>query len=350
MKTYAFLFFSAILIFSACQKDLTIGPAAPLGCTEDLSQNEFKITIQDEYVELPGKVSVFFKVDRNDGKPIARLRNADFSIFEKGRNDDCFKSISAFEANARISPNKKIFRYSTMLVLDLSGSILQGSFAELKNATKQFIQNIIPRDETDPYEIGIWWFDGEDRLHELQTFTDNTALLLNKIDKMDANMSNDPSTDLYGAVVKSADIIKQNQSVFINQGTIAASSVVVFTDGTDQAARYTKEAAISAVKNVSKNINYYTIGLGNEIDAAILSKLGPAGSIIADDNQDLEDKFKETANLVFDEANSYYLFEYCSPKRDGSGVNEVVLQVNYEGEKGYIKTQFDATGFSSGCN
>jgi hypothetical protein len=228
--------------------------------------------------------------------------------------------------------------------------VLKGSFEELKRATQQFILNIIPRDDEDAFEIGIWWFDGEDALHELQNFTDNTSLLLSKIDKMDPGMSSDPSTDLYGAVIKSFDIAKSNLEDGSSLGSIAASSVVIFTDGTDQAARYKKQTAIDVVKGANANMNYYTIGLGNEIDVDILSKIGPAGSIIADSNEDLEAKFKETADLVADEANSYYLFEYCSPKRDGSGTSELLLQVSSGGEKGYVKTQFDATGFTSGCN
>lgn len=350
MRTSALFLLAILFTLTSCQKDFTEKPLVPVGCTEDLSENAISVSIQEESAELPGKVSVFFKVDDKDGKPIARLQNTDFSIFEKGRNDDCFKNISAFEANARISPKKQIFNYSTMLVLDLSGSVLKGSFEDLKRATQQFILNIIPRGDENAFEIGIWWFDGEDALHELQDFTDNTALLLSKIEKMDPGMSKDPSTDLYGAVIKSYEIAESNLAEGSNMGSIAASSVVIFTDGTDQAARYKKQAAFDVVKGASKNIDYYTIGLGDEIDVEILSKIGPSGSIIADGNEDLEEKFKETAGLVADEANSYYLFEYCSPKRDGSGNSEVILQVRSGGEKGYVRTQFDATGFTSGCN
>ncbi|GLR19030.1 VWA domain-containing protein [Portibacter lacus] len=350
MKINILLIITCITFFTACEKEINEQSLQPIGCNEDLSENAFKITIQDEFAELPGQVSVFFKVDDNSGNPVANLNSSDFSIFEKGRNDNCFKNISAFEANARISPNKQVFNYSTMLVLDLSGSVLYTSLNELKNATKEFIRNIIPRDGKDSFEVGIWWFDGEDKLHLLQDFTDNTAALISKIDGINKNVSKDPSTDLYGAVLKSADIVNQNLAKQLNNDIIAASSVVVFTDGTDQAARYGKDAAINAVKKLSGNIKFYTIGLGNEIDVPVLKQIGKAGSIIAADNEDLEETFKQTSELVFDEANSYYFFEYCSPKRDGSGVNELVLQVSDSGKKGYVRTEFDATGFKSGCN
>lgn len=349
MIKYALIFVPVVFLF-ACQKELTSPQNQPKGCTEDLTENSFKITIQDEFIELPGKVSVFFKVDDRSGIPVPRLTSNNFSILEKGRNDDCFKNISAFEANARISPNKQVFKYSTMLVLDLSGSVLQSSLNEIKNASMQFIQNIIPRNPNDSFELGIWWFDGENKLHLLQDFTDNTNTLLSKINQITRNISSDPSTDLYGAVIKSSEIANQHLSSFQSKDIISASSVVIFTDGTDQAARHTKENAISAVKKSNGNIKYFTIGLGNEIDATVLKQIGTGGSFIAADNEDLEATFKATSNQVFDEANSYYFFEYCSPKRDGSGMNELILQVNDGGKKGWVRTAFDATGFEAGCN
>ena len=50
---------------------------------------------------------------------------------------------------------------------------------------------------------------------------------------------------------------------------ILGVSIIVFTDGTDQAARYSREEAYAAVENASEEIKYYTIGLGNEIDAVL---------------------------------------------------------------------------------
>ncbi|WP_396596319.1 hypothetical protein [Dokdonia sp. R86516] len=43
------------------------------------------------------------------------------------------------------------------------------------------------------------------------------------------------------------------------------------------------------------------------------------------------------------------MFEYCSPKRDGSGMSNLVIQVINGGQDGLVQTSFDATGFTSGC-
>lgn len=350
MKNYfAIILYGCIFLFASCEKNL-LNTANALDCGFDFANQAYELTIQEQYVTSPGQVSVFFKVDDNEGKPVAGLSSSNFSIFEKGRNDECFKSISVFESNARISPNTQIFRYNTMLVLDLSGSVLQGSFSELKNASKKFIENIMPNDDSDAFAMGIWWFDGEDQLHVLQNFTVNKDVLLSKIESLSQSISNDPSTDLYGAVLKSTDVITAKQNSFNDAGAIAASSVILFTDGTDQAARYSKQEALNAIQSASDFVSYYTIGLGDEIDQKVLEAIGESGSIIANNNDELEETFKQTAELVFDEANSFYLFEYCSPKRDGSGLNKLILEVAFRNERGFIQTEFDGTGFSSGCN
>lgn len=331
-------------LLTACSDD-----GGDSGCPE-FKSTDYNLTIQEEYVTAPGKVSVFFKVDDRNGLPIAGLTAEDFHIYEKGRNDDCFNAISSFESNARISPNSQIFAYNTMLVLDLSGSVIENSFTELKQASISFIENIMPETPVESVQMGIWWFDGENELHELSDFISNRSSLIDLITNLDSTMSTDPSTDLYGAVLKSTDIASDVLEELLEDDIIASSAVVLFTDGTDQAARYTKEEAIMEVEEADENVSFFTIGLGNEIDQDVLKSIGTTSSIIAENKEQLEERFVEVSQLVFDEANSYYLFEYCSPKRDGSGTSELAIEVDYQNKRGSVITSFDATGFTSGCN
>ena len=80
-------------------------------------ENELLLSIQDEFTTLPGKVSVLFRVSDLMGNPISGLSADQFSIYEQGRNDDCFNSISSSESFARISPNSQVFNNNTLLVL-----------------------------------------------------------------------------------------------------------------------------------------------------------------------------------------------------------------------------------------
>ena len=322
----------------------------PDDCLE-FGENELLLSIQDQFVTLPAKVSILFKVSDTQGNPISDLTANQFTIYEQGRNDDCFNTISASESLARISPNSQVFSNNTLLVLDLSNSVLESSLEELKTAATSFITNVMPSPETDSFKIGIYWFDGEDILHELNPFTSSTSELSDAIAGIDENISNDPSTDLYGAVIKATNIAED----LIDEGRnsegspIVAASVVVFTDGTDQASRFSEESALDAVNDADPNISFFTIGLGSEIDQQILEEIGTTASVVAGNAAELEATFNQISAQVSEQANSFYLFEYCTPKRDGSGENNLVIQLTDGIRQGAVQTKFKADGFTGGC-
>ncbi|WP_445385035.1 vWA domain-containing protein [Robiginitalea sp. IMCC44478] len=329
------------------QGDLGIG--TPVDDCLDLGTNELLLAIQDQYTTLPGKVSIFFRVSDDLGNPVAGLTADQFTIYEQGRNDDCFNTISASESQARISPNSQIFQNHTLLVLDLSNSVLSSSLNELKSASSSFVNNVMPATETESFKMAIYWFDGEDVLHVLNPLTTSKAELLAAIEGIQADISNDPSTDLYGAVIKASDIAEDLVDESLQNETIGAASVVIFTDGTDQASRYPEQAALDKVEDADSNISYFTIGLGAEIDSQILEEIGKTFSVFAGNKEELETTFNQLSQKVSERANSYYLFEYCSPKRDGSGENNLAIQVQSGNRQGAVQTKFNATGFTGGC-
>ncbi len=310
-------------------------------------ENELLLSIQDEFTTLPGKVSILFKVSDLLGNPISGLTANQFTIYEQGRNDACFNLISPSESQARISPNSQVFNNNTVLVLDLSNSVLESSLDELKAASTSFINNVMPTPADPSFKMAIYWFDGEDKLHLLNALTNSATELTAAIDGITADISNDPSTDLYGAVIKSTkiaeDLLKSNSEV------IGAASVVLFTDGTDQASRYREADALNAVKDANRNISFFTIGLGAEIDTDVLEAIGKTASVFAANKEELENTFNQISQRVAEQANSFYLFEYCTPKRDGSGENNLVIRLTNGSLQGAVQTKFNATGFTGGC-
>ena len=344
MKTHSFLLLLSLLLVTAlsCKKDKDAQPV--------IRKQNLEITIQEQYETPPSRVSVFFKVEKQNGDPVAGLSEEHFTIYEKGRNDDNELLLSEHEATRTISDNRQVFRYHTMLVLDLSGSVLNGSLDQLKEASKKFIEDIFSTQINSSTSVGVWWFDGRDMLHSLIDFTDDKAALFEAIDSITPSISSDTSTDLFGAILKATSLAQAKLTQNDIQGIRSAAGIIVFTDGTDQAARYSKDDAYDAVDNAEDNINFYTIGLGNEIDAKVLERLGKSSSVFADDTAALTKKFKEIADLIFGEANSYYLFEYCTPKRDGSGISELHMHIETADAKGKKITTFDATGFEDDCD
>lgn len=311
--------------------------------------NELLLSIQDQFTALPSKISILFKVSDQLGNPISGLTANQFTIYEQGRNDDCFNTISSSESLARISSNSQVFSTNTLLVLDLSNSVLQSSLEELKTASTSFVNNVIPSPETESFKMAIYWFDGEDELHKLNDLTSSATELTAAIEGITADISNDPSTDLYGAVIKSTNIAEDLIAANNQASVIGAASIVLFTDGTDQASRYTEQAALNAVEDANRNISYFTIGLGAEIDVEVLEEIGKTASVFAGNKEELETTFNQISQRVSEQANSFYLFEYCTPKRDGSGNNNLVIQLTDGGLQGAVQTEFNASGFTGGC-
>lgn len=333
--------------------NLNIGEDLGLG-TEvdkclDLGENDLILAIQEQFTTLPGKVSIFFRVSDTQGNPISRLQASQFTIYEQGRNDDCFNTISTSESKARISPNSQIFSNNTILVLDLSNSVLSSSLDELKTASISFVNNVMPATAQESFKMTIYWFDGENKLHLLNGLTNSKQELTSAIEGITTAISNDPSTDLYGAVIKSTDIATELINSSTQGDKIGAASVVIFTDGTDQASRFSKDVALKKVEEANSNISFFTIGLGNEIDTQVLMNIGKTSSVFAGNKEELENTFNEISVKISERANSFYLFEYCSPKRDGSGENNLAIQVNNGSFSGAVQTKFDTKGFRAGC-
>ncbi len=331
-----------LLVLAACNKD-DYTPV-PTGFSPKLV-----ITIQDQFETPPSRVSVFFKVENQDGDPVAGLTEENFTIYEKGRNDDQERLLSVEEAARRISDNSQVFQNRAILLLDLSGSVLNTNLPELKDAANKFIDKVIIPNHSAT-TVGIWWFDGRDALHQLIDFTDNAQALHSAISGIDTDISTDNSTDLFGAIIKSTQLAESKLLETELQDILGAVSIVTFTDGTDQAARYARADAYKSVDNAPDGVKFYTIGLGSEIDETVLKRIGKTSFVYADDTDALTAKFEEIANLITDEANAYYLFEYCTPKRDGSGLNELHIEAKQGEAKGRKITSFDATGFSADCD
>jgi hypothetical protein len=327
---------SVLFLFgaTACDKDKDIsGPVFTDG---------LDLIIQNEFVSAPAKVSVFFKVETSNGDPVAGLTDENFTISE---ND---KLISADEAARQISPRQQQFAYNTLLILDLSASVTNNNLPRLKEAAKLFVTSVLPEGSDGSINISINWFDGEDRLHQLHDFSSDASSLLAAIDSVTPDISTDNSTDLYGAVIKGVSRINSVFSEYRNDDIISAASIVVFTDGTDQAARYTEERALEAVANANSRISFYSIGLGSEIDENVLRSIGNNGFAFAENTNQLIETFEQIAGIVSRDANSYYLFEYCSPKR--SGQHEVTISATYENLRGAVTTEFNANDFGGGCS
>lgn len=318
-------------------------------CWRTPNKTQLKLTLLEGPTDtLPSKVSMFFKVTDENNNPVGYLTEDNFVIYEKGANDSCPRITSDFEGQRKISSREQIFNHTTLLVLDLSGSVLQQNLQQVKDAANSFIDQIVPQLPNQSIAMGIYWFDGEDVLHELEPVSTSLVDLKTAINSITPGISNDNSTDLYGAVLKVDGIADGILQYYQDRKITAATSVVVFTDGQDRANRYPKQQAYDAVAQSPKEISWFTLGLGNEINSIDLGKIGRNGFFQAASISNLTTVFQQIATVVNNEANSYYFFEYCSPIRSGTN-NGLIIEAYKDNEVGFLQATFDATGFTGGC-
>ena len=99
-------------------------------------------------VEKPSRVTLKFTVATADGKPVPGLKNSNFSISEDG------KTLSPAESDHRIIPTPKGFEFFSVLLLDMSGSMI-GDIPKLQQAANAFIDAV-----PVGLEVAIFTFDG----------------------------------------------------------------------------------------------------------------------------------------------------------------------------------------------
>jgi hypothetical protein len=305
-----------------------------------IEENGLVFTFEGQQVRTPANVSVFFKMDTVDGLPVTDLRTEDFLVYEDG------DLISQYESQQTVVPMPGQFRSDTLLLLDLSGSILgSGNLDALKAAAREFIFSVM-EDAGGGMRMSIWWFDGARSIHPLvEAFISDANVLLDQIDGIAAEMSEDPSTNLYGAVIDGIERVEAQ--VGAGGDVVSVGSVVIFTDGADQAGWRTREEALTAVETADPGLSIYTIGLRGEIDEAVLTAIGRDGSPFADDVDQLVPRFEEIAQRIREDANSHYKLEYCSPKR--TGAHDLMIAAALDGLRGTLVTCFCAEGFEGGC-
>jgi VWFA-related protein len=310
----------------------------------------------------PSRVSLLFQVDTCGGEPVTGLDASNFTLMEDGR------TVSAYESQQRVTRQSEQFRLDSLLLLDLSGSMLRsGDFGALQAAARRYVSTVLAAGK-DSQRIAIMTFDGREAPQLLVDFTHDEAALAAGLDALSvaecrassdcAGFSDrrtcagwrcvDDSTNLYGALVAALDML--NQRLGMTDVRWRDAALVLFTDGTDQAARVLPATAVAAVR--ASKAHVFTVGLGGEVDRVALQTFGRDGFWPVDDADGLDAAFTAIATRVNGLANRFYLLEYCSPKRSGKHTLKVLARTrSAQGQElvGGLSLEFDATGFSSGC-
>lgn len=285
----------------------------------------------------PANVAALVRVTDCQGEPLSRtLDESSFQILE---NDSL---RSPHEARRVVTPLARATKQRTLVVVDLSGSILLGGH---RTAMVDGVRALAADLVGDNHEIAIYGFDGRPDLVPLGFFTskvEDIELPLNAI--MTAEVVDD-STNLYGAVMNAVALLDQAVKEISERDVIAQGNLVLFTDGQDLAARVSFERAQNAVQGASHTV--FTIGLGGDVDNETLSSIGISGSFFVTHRDGIVRAFQDVSARVAALARRDYFVSYCTPARAGGHTLKIRAK---DGERiGEAEVPFFADGFGAGC-
>jgi len=293
-----------------------------------------KLQLVDASVQKPSNVCVYFTVDTAKGEPVPEMTADQFNIYEDG------KLISTYESKQTIlNPEVATVRY-TLLLLDMSGSVVEsGQVPLVEEAAGAFLSNVGEQEQ-----VAIYAFDGRAEIQPIAEFGSRSQKLENRTARMSSWKTEDPSTNLHGAIIEAARVIKEEMDT--SEVPLRFGNLVVFTDGTDRAHRATASEALRAVDDADLNI--YVIGLGGEVAQEEMKRLGRDGFVHADDKDAVVEAFEKVASRIEGLASRFYLLSYCSPSRAGNHKLQVEAVVGEE--RGKLSYAFDATEFEPDCD
>ena len=282
----------------------------------------------------PNNVWVFFTVDRGKNDPVGGLVAEDFTIYEDG------DLVSKFESKQVIQNPEVAAVMYTMLLVDMSGSITESGAADsLVDASKSFADKL-----GKTQKVGVFAFDGEEKIHSVVPFTEAQGQVQGGLEGLRHYKPKDPSTNLHGAVIEGLRELKK--SLDKERKPLKFGTLVLFTDGTDRAARFSRDDMKREIADPKyENYEMLAIGVGAEIEKAHLEDVGRDGTELASDQAKVKEAFDRTAAKIEAHTKRFYLLSYCTPARKGDHEVKIVANAKNPDGSGALEYKFNANGF-----
>lgn len=305
----------------------------PLGCSSSLTVSR----LNSDH-KKPNNVWVFFTV-QDEEEPVAGLAAEDFAIYE----DD--KLVSVFESKQTIqNPDVAAVMY-TLLLLDMSGSVTESGQADLIVDAAQSFSDRVGQSQ----KVAVFAFDGGKDIRSVVGFTEAKGSIEGGLEGLRSYKARDPSTNLHGAVVDGLEVLRK--ALDKDKRPLKFGTLVIFSDGTDRAARVSKEEMQEALaKEEYADFELFAIGVGAEMEEGALGEIGRDGTELAEDDAAVQAAFERVAQRIEDQSKRFYLLSYCTPSRNGEHTVRIEAQAdkNAKGrarKKGDVSWTFDAKGF-----
>jgi hypothetical protein len=286
----------------------------------------------------PSNIAVYFTVDTSDGKPVPGLTADRFTIYEDG------SKVSEFESKQTILNPKVAAAHDTLLLIDMSGSVVESKHVgDIVAAATLFTQRV------EKYQkVGVYAFDGSPDLYPIVPFTESESAAAGGVERLKTFKPRDPSTNLYGAVIEALKTLKR--SLDQESKPLRFGTLVVFTDGTDRAARVSKyevDKALGAPEYA--NFDIFAIGVGAEMNDSHLEDIGRTGTVKETEQANVGRAFDQIGARIEGMTARYYLLSYCTPSRAGD--HDVRIEAHADKDlSGSLTYEFTANGFGPNCD
>jgi hypothetical protein len=303
------------------------------------AKEDFDVVLKSRYMQnsnsyiKQGHYSLLFKYS-------GKSRTLDGVLYENGSK---YSSSKSGEAKVELDPNNNSLTNNILLLLDFSGSIITNrSYREqLKESVISFINKVVNKNNV---KIAIYYFNSKRTITPIVSDpTDNIRRLIDEIKRLnDAYFDriiqeNLISTNLYGAHIEATQIACNwvgdcGSDTFsslptFDKDNFEFASVVVFTDGRDQAGWAEEDEMLSSIKN-NKALFFQGVGVGKDVDEDLIERISTDKGIYEKElNTDsIESAFDRLAAW----ANSFYEARYCPA--DQSGSVDIQIDVIDEGQ------------------
>lgn len=300
-----------------------------VGCGPSL-----RVRLVDGAHAQPSNVAMFFTVDDAEGEPVGGLAAESFVIYEDDRR------VSPSESRQTIINQEVAAEHFTLLLVDMSGSVTESNWVPAITAAATEFTAAVEAQQ----QVGVYAFDGSAEIFEMQPFRRNRSNPAQGVARLGSFRTRDPSTNLNGALVQAAQALTAAMSE--SEAPLRFGTIVVFTDGTDRAARVTQREAVRALDD--GDFDVFAIGVGSEIEEEVLGDIGRSGYVLIEDTSALTAAFTTIGQRIVAQTHRFYLLSYCSPAR--AGVHEVRVEAHQGELSGDTTYRFDATGFGPDCD
>jgi hypothetical protein len=293
-----------------------------------------RLTLIDASVQRPSNVAVYFTVETGSGEPVADLQAESFRIYEDDR------LVSVHESKQTILNPEVAAEHYTLLLVDMSGSVTEsGDVPAIVNAATSFSERV------GKYQkVAVYAFDGRTDVVRITDFTSSGGAVDRGVSRLESFRARDPSTNLNGAVIKALRVLDKRMARA--RAPLRFGTLVIFTDGTDRAARVSREQLYETLDETEYDI--FVIGVGAEIDEGELGQIGLSGTVMTKNREEIAQAFEQAAQRIEAMSRRYYLLGYCSPAR--AGRHEVSIEAELGGKQGNLTYEFDARGFGPNCD